>query len=255
MSALPFNLGGRTALVTGGGTGIGRAVARCMADAGARVVLVGRRADPLRETAEAIGPAAAWHVHDVTDFAAAPALVERIAADVGPVDILVNNAGMHLKKPAVETTETEFLQVIDTHVTGALALIRACLPGMTVRSEPGGAILNIASMAAILGIPSVVAYSAAKSAILGVTRSLAAELASQQIRVNAIAPGWIHSEMLDQALLGDPERMAKVRSRIMLGDLGQPEDIGWAAVYLCSPAARYVTGVCLPVDGGGSIGF
>jgi gluconate 5-dehydrogenase len=126
---------------------------------------------------------------------------------------------------------------------------------MTVRSEPGGAILNIASMAAILGIPSVVAYSAAKSAILGVTRSLAAELASQQIRVNAIAPGWIHSEMLDQALLGDPERMAKVRSRIMLGDLGQPEDIGWAAVYLCSPAARYVTGVCLPVDGGGSIGF
>jgi gluconate 5-dehydrogenase len=248
-----FSLANRTALITGGGTGIGLAVARCMTAAGARVVLIGRRAEPLREAAESIGPAASWHTHNITRCAETPPLIERIVAETGGIDILVNNAGMHLKKPAVETTEAELLQVFNTHVTGAFALARACIPGMVARG--GGSIIFIASMAAVLGIPLVVAYSTAKSGLLGMTRSLAAELAADNVRVNAIAPGWIHSDMLDQALDNDPKRKDKVMARIMLGRLGEPEDIGWAATYLCSDAARYVTGVCLPVDGGGSIGF
>lgn len=170
-----------------------------------------------------------------------------------PISILVNNAGIHIKKPAIETTSEEFQSVLTTHVCAAHALNRAVLPGMLARRH--GSILLTASMASFLGVPLVLAYTAAKSAYVGMTRGLAAEVSAQGVRVNAIAPGWIESPMLRKALSGDEERSQKILSRTPSGRFGEAADIGWAAVYLCSPAAKFVTGVILPVDGGASIGF
>lgn len=253
-SALPFHLHGECALITGGGSGLGLAMAQCMARAGARVILVGRDKSRLAAAAQSIGAAACHVAHDVTDLAAAPELVRRAEAAAGsPVSILINNAGIHVKKRAEETTPEDFQSVLTTHLCAAHALDRAVIPGMKERGH--GVILFTASMASLIGIPLVVAYSAAKAAYLGVTRSLAAELSSSGIRVNAIAPGWIESAMLRQALAGDEARTNKILGRTPMGRFGEPEDIGWAAVYLASPAAKFVTGVCLPVDGGASIGF
>ena len=119
----------------------------------------------------------------------------------------------------------------------------------------GGSILFIASMTSLLGMPKVVAYSAAKSAIVGMVRAMASEWSPHGVRVNAIAPGWIETEMTRKAMDGDPQRKAKILSRTPMARFGQPADVGMAAVYLCSPAARFVTGVLLPIDGGASVGF
>jgi gluconate 5-dehydrogenase len=253
-TANAFRLDGEVALITGGGTGLGFGMARCMADAGAKVVLVGRRADELRRAAGEIGASASFVRGDVTDFAAADELLRAAEAAAGSaVSILVNNAGIHLKKPAAETSVEAFESVMRTHVLAAHALTRAALPGMVQRKH--GVVLFTASMASLIGIPLVVAYSAAKSAYLGMVRSLASELGGSGVRVNAIAPGWIETPMLQQALQSDPARMNKILVRTPMAGFGRPDDIGHAAVYLCSPAARFVTGVVLPVDGGASIGF
>lgn len=249
----PFRLEGEVALISGGGTGLGLAIARCMASAGARVVLTGRRAAVLKEEAAAIGPQAGFVVCDVTRFKDAARVVARAQALFGPITILVNNAGIHLKKFALETSEAEFLGVLKTHVLGSHALTRAVLPGMLRRSH--GSLVFIASMAAVFGVPNVLAYGAAKSAFLGMVRLLATEVSPAGVRVNAIAPGWIETEMSRQAMAGDPARKRRVLARTPLGRFGAPEDIGAAAVYLCSPAAKFVTGAVLPVDGGVSIGF
>lgn len=248
-----FRLDNDLALITGGGTGLGLAMGHCLAAAGARVVLTGRREDLLKQAAAEIGPRADFIAHDVTLLHQAPAMVDEVTERFGAITILVNNAGIHLKKPALETSEEEFLSVLTTHVLGAHAVSRAVAPGMIERRS--GSILFIASMAALFGIPQVVAYSAAKSAYVGMVRSLAAELSPHGVRVNAIAPGWIETEMTRQAMDGDPERRKKILGRTPLARFGEPDDIGQAAVYLCSPAAKFVTGVVLPVDGGASIGF
>ena len=177
----------------------------------------------------------------------------QVLAACPQVDILVNNAGIHIKKPAVETTPEEFQSVLTTHVCAAHALTRAVLPGMIARKH--GSILLTASMTSLMGMPLVIAYSAAKSAYVGMTRALAAEVSPDGVRVNAIAPGWIESPMLRKALSGDEKRSNKILSRTPMARFGEPDDIGWAAVYLCSPAAKFVTGVVLPIDGGASIGF
>jgi gluconate 5-dehydrogenase len=249
----PFLLDGELALITGGGSGIGLAMARCMAAAGARVVVAGRGEDKLKQAVASIGELAGYVSHDVTKLAEAPGFVEKVVKRFGPVTILVNNAGIHLKKPAMETTEEEFLKVLTTHVLGAHAMSRAVAPGMMERKA--GTILFTASMASLFGIPQVVAYSAAKSAYLGMVRALATELSPHGVRVNAIAPGWIETDMTRGVMNGDPSRKQKILSRTPMGRFGEPEDVGMAAVYLCSPAAKFVTGVVLPVDGGVSIGF
>ena len=218
--------------------------------AGARVVLVGRREKELRDAVGQLGPQASCVVHDVTQLARADELVRTIGQ---PITILVNNAGIHLKKFAVDTTPEEFQAVLTTHVLAAHALNRAVLPGMIERRH--GSILFTASMAALFGIPQVVAYSAAKSAMIGMVRTLATEVSPHGIRVNAIAPGWIESDMMRRALQADPARQQKILGRTPLGKFGEADDIGWAAVYLSSPAAKFLTGVVLPVDGGVSIGF
>ena len=248
-----FSLRGEIALITGGGTGIGFAIAEAMAAAGARVVLVGRRSSEVAAAAARIGPSASHVAHDITKTEAADALIAQIAEEVGPVSCLVNNAGIHLKKPATETTPEEFDTVLRTHIIGAHALTRAVAPGMIARGH--GTILFTASMASLFGIPMVIAYTAAKSAMVGMVRGYSTEFAAHGVRVNAIAPGWIETEMSRRALDTDPTRRAKVIGRTPMARLGKPDDVGWAAVYLASPAARFVTGVTLPVDGGASIGF
>ena len=241
------------ALITGGGTGLGLAMAECLVLAGAEVVIAGRRADVLEKAAVKLGDQASYRVFDVTDTSTAGSLIESIEKELGPVTTLINNAGHIFKAPIEETPETEFELLIKTHTTGAFALCKAVVPSM--KRAGSGHMLFTASMSAIFGLPQVIGYAAAKSALLGMVRSLATELSPSGIRVNAIAPGWIQSELLKKTVEADPDRKHKVLSRTPMGSFGTAEDIGWAAVYLCSPAARFVTGICLPVDGGIAIGF
>jgi len=251
--ASPFSLSGQFALVTGGGTGLGFAIAKSFLAAGAQVAITGRRRQILTEATHSLGEGAFAYEHDVTDAAGADSLFEKIEQRHGPVSILVNNAGVHLKKALTSTTFEDFNHVLATHVGGAFSMTRAVAPQM--KKIGNGSVLFIASMSALLGMPNLVAYSAAKSAYLGMVRSLATELAVDGIRVNAIAPGWIETPMLHQALDGDPERKAKILSRTPQHRFGAAVDIGLAAVYLSSPAAEFINGVVLPVDGGASIGF
>jgi NAD(P)-dependent dehydrogenase (short-subunit alcohol dehydrogenase family) len=248
-----FNLTGQTALVTGGGTGLGFGMARCLVASGAKVVLVGRRKEELRKAAVSLGENACPLVGDVTKLESASKIIDEAEKLAGPVSFLINNAGVHLKKPATETSDAEFAKVIETHVFGAFALTREA--GQRMVARKAGSILFTASMVSFMGIPLVVAYSAAKSAYVGIVRTLATEWGAHGVRVNAIAPGWIGSPMLEQALAGDPPRKAKILGRIPSGKFGEADDIGWAAVYLASPAAKYVNGVVLPVDGGAAVGF
>ena len=252
-SDLPFLLTGECAVITGGGTGIGLGIAACMVEAGARVVLVGRREEPLRQAVAALGERATYVCGDVTRTDALAGLVERIGERAGEISILVNNAGIGLKKPAAETTAADMTALLETHVIGAHQLTRLVAPAMIERGR--GSILFISSMTAFLGAPLVSAYSAAKSAVSGLVRAFAAELSPHGVRVNAVAPGWIETPMLEKALAGDPARRSKILGRTPMASFGCAADVGWAAVYLCSAAARFVTGAILPVDGGASIGF
>lgn len=249
----PFSLAGQTALITGGGTGIGFATAQCLAACGARVIVAGRREAELAKAVAAIGPAAAAQVLDVADLKSIPGVAQALRAQHGPVNILVNNAGVNLKKPFAETNDAELLSILQTNVVGANALTHALLPQL--RESGRGSVVFTSSMAAIFGLPRVTAYSIAKSALTGAVRSLAVELGAENIRVNAVAPGWIETAMTRKAFDGDPARKQKILDRTPLGRMGEPADIGWAVSYLCSPAAKFVTGTILVVDGGASIGF
>lgn len=169
------------------------------------------------------------------------------------MNILVNNAGINLKKPYAETNDAELLSVLQTNVVGANSLTHALLPQL--RESGRGSVVFTSSMAAIFGLPKVTAYSIAKSALTGAVRSLAVEFGGENIRVNAVAPGWIETEMTRKAFANEPARKQKILDRTPLGHMGEPADIGWAVAYLCSPAAKFVTGTILVVDGGASIGF
>ncbi|HMP04804.1 MAG TPA: SDR family oxidoreductase [Lacipirellulaceae bacterium] len=249
----PFSLAGETALITGGGTGLGFGIAQAFVASGAKVALVGRRQQVLEEAAHRLGSSAVWETHDITRHDSAGDLVRRVSDRIGRVSILVNNAGIHIKKPAVEIEPNEFNDVVQTNLTAAFCLTRAVLPSMMQQGH--GNVLFIASMASLIGLPEVAAYSAAKAAHLGLVRALAVEASGRGVRINAIAPGWIESDMLRTTMNGDTYRSEKVLSRTPMGRFGTAEEIGWAAVYLSSPAARFVTGAVLPVDGGASIGF
>ena len=248
-----FSLTNEVAVITGGGTGLGLGMARAFVEAGARVVLVGRRVEPLQAACSELGAAATFRAHDVADFAAAPALLADVESQVGPVTILVNNAGVHLKKPVAEVTENEIGYQMDIHVLGAHALSRAAYALMKPRGK--GSIVFIASMASLFGVPLVGAYAAAKTAMLGLMRTMAVEWAPHGVRVNAIAPGWIETDITRGAVLGDPARLQRILQRTPMGRMGQPDDVAGAAVFLCAPAAKFITGVVLPVDGGVSMGF
>jgi len=167
--------------------------------------------------------------------------------------ILINNAGINQKKELQYVTDEEFHNIIFTNVHAVFAITREVVKNMLANKS--GCIINISSMASQYGLPKVIAYSASKSAIEGMTRAMAVELSPKGIRVNCIAPGFIATEMSAKALNDDTERMQKVLSRTPMGGLGSPSDIGDAALFLASDAAKYITGVVLPVDGGNSVGF
>lgn len=249
----PFSLEGKLAVITGGGTGLGFGIAKAYVASGARIVLTGRREQVLQDACRELGGNAAFMVNDIADLKSLPGLVAAIEAQHGAIDILVNNAGINLKRPVQEMTDEEFVNVIQTNVNGLFALSREVIKVMLLRQQ--GVIINIASMAAMYGLPKAIGYTSSKSAVLGMTRGLASELGPTGIRVNAISPGFIYSAMTDKALSADPDRKRRAMDRTPMGRMGEAEDIGWAAVYLASNAAKYVTGANLAVDGGNSIGF
>ncbi|MET0427543.1 MAG: SDR family oxidoreductase [Microvirga sp.] len=245
--ASAFGLADHHALITGGGSGLGLAIAECFVAAGARVTLVGTNQEKLSAACEGLGAAAAYDVHDVTRFADADGFADRIRHRLGPVSILVNNAGTTIKKPIPDMAFAEFQSVMDVHVGGAFAMSRAFSPHV---AEMQGSILFTASMSSFLGIPDIIGYATAKSAYVGMVRSMAAELAPQGIRVNGVAPGWIDTSLFREATARDPARRARIEARIPMRRLGRGSDVGWAMTYLASAAAGYVTGHILVVDGG-----
>ena len=199
-----FRLDGKKAVITGGGSGLGMAIAKTYTEAGADVVIIGRNEEKLIAAQKEIGGNCTYKAFDVTKLQEIPALVE----EIGAVDILVNCAGIHLKKWALEVTDEEFAKVLDVHVMSVFALCREF--GKLMAERKSGSIVLISSMTAIMGMKQVVAYTVAKSAILGLQRSLVADLSTSGIRVNTIAPGWIDTPMLHKAIDNDAPRKAKI---------------------------------------------
>lgn len=243
----------KVAIVTGGGSGIGLAIATKFVQNNILTIIVGRDEQKLQTAKEKMGALCVPFICDLSDLNTIPALVTKIIADYGHIDILVNNAGINLKKEFIEVSDEEFQKIITTNVTAVFALSREVVKYML--ENKSGSIINISSMASQYGLPKVIAYTASKAAIEGMTRAMAVELSPRGIRVNCIAPGFIATDMSAKALNSDPERKQKVMSRTPMGFLGDTADIANAAFYLANGEANYVTGVVLPVDGGNSIGF
>jgi NAD(P)-dependent dehydrogenase (short-subunit alcohol dehydrogenase family) len=243
----------RIALVTGGGSGIGLAIAEKFTAAGILTIIVGRDKEKLTAAAERLGANCHPLSADLSDLASIPVLVQQVIDRYGRIDILVNNAGINMKKEFTEVTDEEFERILLTNVKAVFSLSREVVK--TMLPHGAGNIINISSMASQYGIPKVIAYTASKSAIEGMTKAMAVELSPKGILVNCIAPGFIATDMSAKALNTDQERKQKALGRTPLGRLGDPADIGDAALFLASSQAKYVTGVVLPVDGGNSIGF
>ena len=243
----------KVAIVTGGGSGLGFAIAQKFTQNGIVTIIVGRDKQKLDTAKEQLGELCHSMTCDLSNLSSIPAFINSVVEQFGRIDILVNNAGINMKKEFTEVTDEDFQHIIGTNLSAVFSISREVVKHMLINKS--GSIINISSMAAQYGIPKVIAYTASKTAIDGITRAMAVELSPQGIRVNAIAPGFIYSEMTAKALDSDPERKGKVFGRTPMGKMGQPEDIGEAAYYLASDAAKYVTGVILPVDGGNSIGF
>jgi NAD(P)-dependent dehydrogenase (short-subunit alcohol dehydrogenase family) len=243
----------RIAIITGGGSGIGLAIADRFIKADIRTIIIGRDTHKLTAAQQQLGTNCHPITHDLNDLPSLPGLVRQIISRFGQIDILVNNAGINMKKDFRDVTDDEFDNILHTNVKVVFALSREVVKTMVPRRK--GNIINISSMASQYGIPKVIAYSASKAAIEGMTRAMAVELSPDGIRVNCIAPGFIATDMSAKALNGDPERKNKVFARTPMGRLGDPAEIGDAALFLASDQSSYLTGVILPVDGGNSIGF
>jgi NAD(P)-dependent dehydrogenase (short-subunit alcohol dehydrogenase family) len=244
----------KIAIVTGGGSGIGFAIAGKLVQQNIHTIIVGRDKEKLCAAKEKLGKFCEVMQCDLNDLKSIPSLIQSIMDNHGRIDVLVNNAGINMKKEFTEVTDEDFQKILLTNVTAVFSLSREVVKCM-LEKKIKGSIINISSMASQYGIPKVIAYTASKSAIEGMTRAMAVELSPTGIRVNCIAPGFIATDMSAKALNNDPERKAKALGRTPMGELGQPSDIGDAAAFLASDASKYITGVVLPVDGGNSIGF
>lgn len=247
------DLSNKVALITGGSDGIGFGIAREFVDLGARVVITGRSPEKLTWAKQELGENCFVFVNDVTIKTQHEPLVEEIESTIGPIDILVNNAGRHCKKPSLETTDEEFHTVMDTNINSLFSLTRSVVKRMIPRGR--GSVTNISSMSALYGLTQVAAYSSSKTALLGLTRTLASEYSGLGVRFNCIAPGFIESQMFLDIMAKDKAREKRILERTPAGRFGKPEDIAGAAAFLACDAASFITGICLPVDGGNSIGF
>jgi len=248
MTANPFDLSGKTAIVTGANTGIGQGVAVALAEAGADVALVGRT--PAEATAEMVrsaGRMATLIDADLASIAPVAGIVERTVAELGRIDILVNNAGIIRRADALDFSEDDWDSVIDTNLKSVFFLAQAAARHMV--ASGGGKIINIASLLSFQGGIRVASYTSSKSGVAGLTRLLANEWAAKGINVNAIAPGYVATNNT-AALRADEVRNRQILERIPAGRWGQPADLGGAAVFLASSASDYVHGQILAVDGG-----
>lgn len=243
----------KIAIVTGGGSGLGLAIARKLVSKNFFTIIIGRDSVKLSAAIESIGAGIAAKVFDLTNLDQIPALVKELVTQYGRIDVLVNNAGINQKKSALEVTDAEFQQILQTNLSSVFAITREVAKVMTKARH--GSIVNISSMASQYGIPGVVSYTASKSAIEGITKALAVELSPMGVRVNCVAPGFIETDMSAKALNGDPERKQKVLSRTPMGTLGKPEDVAKAVYFLANDDANFITGSILRVDGGNAIGF
>ena len=242
-----FRLDGKVALVTGSASGIGAALATALAQAGAKVALHGNRR-PATETAEAIGPQAAAFQADLSSTEGAANLFQQAHARFGRVDILINNAGMIHRDAAVDTTLESWQQVLQVNLTSVFQLSQLVARDIFSR-EASGKIVNIASLLSFQGGIRVPAYASSKGGVAQLTKALANEWAARNIQVNAIAPGYIATTNTE-ALQADETRNRQILERIPAGRWGNPTDIAATAVFLASPAANYITGAILNVDGG-----
>ena len=236
------------ALITGGAQGIGYACAEAIAEDGARIVVADRNADGIAAAAEKLGDDAVSMVCDMGDPAQITGLFDKIEKDVGTVSILVNNAGIALPGDFLETSLEQFQQVINVNLTGSFLALQRAAKSM-VASGIEGAIVNMSSVNAQVAIPSIAAYCASKGGIMQLTKAAALALAPHNIRVNAVGPGSIDTDMM-AAVNADPAAMQMVMSRTPLKRIGSPREIGDVVAFLASKKASYITGETLYVDGG-----
>lgn len=245
-----FDLSGRRALVTGASRGIGQAIAVALANAGADVAITARTLEALEETRMLIGKTARHCValaQDVRDTEACNRVTKAAAEELGGLDILINNAGFENVRPSFDVDEALWESILSTNLKGAFFCAQAA--GRIMAETGGGSIVNLCSLTSYVGIPTATPYGASKSGLLGVTRALATEWAAHNIRVNAIAPGYFRTAMTEVFYEND-EWQSRMLEKIPQRRFGKESDIGGVAVFLCSDAAAYITGHCIPVDGG-----
>jgi 3-oxoacyl-[acyl-carrier protein] reductase len=242
---MQIDLTGRVALVTGSTRGIGRAIAETLADCGARVAVVGRDAGKAAEVAAQISPEARGFACDVADVASVTALIAAVEAEFGSLDILVNNAGLTRDNIMLRLKDDDWDAVIDANLRGAFASIRAATRGMMKRRW--GRIINISSVVGLVGNKGQSNYAASKAGLIGLTKSVAKEFASRNILANAIAPGFIETDMTNAMT---PEARAALTGTIPLERLGTPRDIAGMVAFLASDYGAYITGQVLVIDGG-----
>ena len=243
-----FDLTGRVAVVTGGNGGIGLGMARGLAGAGARVLVVGRNAEKNDSAVAELGAGAAAFAADLTEPAACEAMVEAALARWGRLDILVNNAGTNIRKPPQDLELDEWRTVLEINLTAAFLCSKAAFAPM--RDGGGGKIVNIGSMMSIFGASFTAAYASSKGGIVQLTKATATAWAEYGIQVNAVLPGWIDTALTRRGRREVPGLHERVLARTPAGRWGVPDDLSGIAVFLASPASDFVTGAAIPVDGG-----